>query len=176
MRKTPLAIVSATVVVLGAWPTVGRAQVTGPGQLGVRIVIESSCDISGATGGTLTGALLDFGTHSLLQSAINADTTTSAQPLQVLCTPDARYTLTFGQGLHASGTPPQNRRMASGTDFIPYELFSDAQRSTALGSIGPRDATGSLETITVYGRVPAQPGAAPPAGTYTDTVVVTLSF
>ncbi|UWX04453.1 spore coat protein U domain-containing protein [Pseudoxanthomonas sp. NC8] len=34
--------------------------------------------------------------------------------------------------------------------------------------------SGSIQALTVYGRVPAQPVSA--AGTYSDTVTVTLTF
>ena len=77
-----------------------------------------------------------------------------------------------------SGTYLQ-RKMTSGTNTLNYNLYTTSTRTIVWGngtsgsSIVPlaRNFTG---TITVYGRIPA--GQNVRAGTYTDTVTVTVTF
>jgi spore coat protein U-like protein len=93
------------------------------------------------------------------------------------CTPAASYLVTMDDGRNGSaGT----RRMAdaSGTQFLAYELFSDAGRTRrwgasdagGVGAIAPAD--GQVE-LAVYARLVA--GRAEP-GEYRDTVTVTVAF
>jgi spore coat protein U-like protein len=70
--------------------------------------------------------------------------------------------------------------MADGNGrYIQYELYRDSARSQRWGNTPGTDSSddtgsGSAQTATVYGRVPAQ--AVTAAGTYSDTVTVTLTF
>jgi spore coat protein U-like protein len=80
--------------------------------------------------------------------------------------------------------------MAAGTARLGYNVFSDAARSQVWGSgtggtviasgamtVGPGvgNGGGSLSvTHTIYGRIPQLQDAAP--GTYSDTLLVTLTF
>ncbi|XAH23337.1 spore coat U domain-containing protein [Xylophilus sp. GW821-FHT01B05] len=102
---------------------------------------------------------------------------TVSQDIGLLCTAGLSYTVGLSAGGHASAG---QRRMASGTNFLAYDIF---KASGALwGEVGGARAPGpavadglNLQTIpynaTVY---PAQ--APPPAGSYTDNVVVDVQF
>ena len=184
MRPHPVATFQTGKVIAGtacliaaisAWPMAAQAQVTG--DLEVRLTIVDSCDVSGSGGGGALGtAVLDFGTATLLQNAIDADTTTSAgEVLQVLCNPDVDYTLTFDEGLHATDGTIQTRAMqlVGDTALVRYQLYTTAARTAVLDTI-TGVGTGTAQTINVYGRVPAQ--TAPPSGNYRDTVTITMSF
>jgi spore coat protein U-like protein len=95
----------------------------------------------------------------------------------VACTKNTSYTVSLGTGLNAAGSA---RRMSSGggtPDYLTYELFLDAARTTVWNATNMSSGTAasiSPVTLTVYGRVPAAQNVG--AGTYTDTVVSTVNF
>lgn len=68
--------------------------------------------------------------------------------------------------------------MALGSQAVTYGLYKDAARSQPWGSAGTQLVTGSgagaAQNLPVYGRV--LPQSTPPAGSYTDTVVVTVTY
>jgi spore coat protein U-like protein len=77
--------------------------------------------------------------------------------------------------------------MANGGNFISYNLYSDAGYSTpwttgatnstctTVGQCYIGTGTGSAQTLTVYGKVPTV-AVAPAAGSYTDTVTITVTY
>lgn len=93
------------------------------------------------------------------------------------------YTLSLSRGSSGTYAP---RRMNAGSARLNYNLFRDAARAQVWG-----DGTNSTGTVagtanfvwfqtsqtsnhTAYGRVPAQQNASP--GSYTDTIVLTITF
>ncbi|WP_255322977.1 spore coat U domain-containing protein [Lysobacter sp. K5869] len=103
----------------------------------------------------------------------NVDRTTA---IGLTCTGRTAWQLGIGNGLNASGNI---RRMRSaGGQFVPYELYRDSGRSQRWGTTLGTDTvggtgTGAAQSQTVYGRV--APQVATP-GSYTDTVVVTVTY
>lgn len=75
-----------------------------------------------------------------------------------------------------------DRRMTrgGGTDQVHYQLYQNASYSIAWGdgsagtSTVTGTGTGSSQLLTVYARV--QPQTTPMAGTYTDTVIATITY
>jgi spore coat protein U-like protein len=62
---------------------------------------------------------------------------------------------------------------------VTYTLYSNAGRTTVSDDIGTGGAvsgtgSGSTQSLTAYGRIPLQTTPAP--GTYSDTIVVTVSY
>lgn len=116
---------------------------------------------------------LGFGTHGVLTANVDAN-----GQVTVTCTPSTAYTVELGNGL--AGTGPTSRLMTNGPETITYGLYRDAARtepwgdSATPGSEASGTGNGVAQDFTVYGRVPAQ--ATPGPGTYTDTVVVTLTY
>lgn len=165
----------AAFAAVSIWPMAAQAQVTqSTGELEVRLLVNASCDISGSTSGGLGTAVLDFGTATLLQSAIDADTGTSGtDALEVLCNPGVNYTLTFDAGQNATQIADRAMKREGGTELVNYQLYSDAGRSNVLNTISGT-GTGTSQAVTVYGRVPAQ--TAPPPGNYRDVVIITVAF
>ena len=99
---------------------------------------------------------------------------TAQANIPVTCSNGGSYKVFLDNGLnYASST----RRMANGSNYMSYALYSDSARSTAF----PVDATGSALTGTaslvntvVYGTIPAQ--ATPPVGAYADTLQITVRY
>ncbi|WP_223819707.1 Csu type fimbrial protein [Cupriavidus cauae] len=124
----------------------------------------------------ITATNVDFGTRGLLSADATATGTITAR-----CTNGSPYTLAINAGTSA-GASVANRRMqrSGGTEQIGYQLYQNAAYSVPWGdgttgtSVLSATGTGATQSYTVYGRVPAQ--QTPVAGTYADTVTVTVTY
>ncbi|MBO9654913.1 MAG: spore coat U domain-containing protein [Agrobacterium tumefaciens] len=114
---------------------------------------------------------IDFGSHGVLNTAVDAN-----GAINLTCTNGLNYSVALNGGL--SNSPPAARQMVQGASSIIYGLYRDIGRTNVWGSATGQIATGtgngSLQTLAVYGRVPAQNTPAP--GNYSDTVVVTVNY
>lgn len=102
--------------------------------------------------------------------------------LSVTCTTGTPWVLGLNNGLNASGATVSatNRRMTSGSGFIPYGLYRDAGRSQLFGSTAGTDTvsgtgTGAVQSVPVFGRVSAS-STNVAAGIYQDTVVAQVTY
>ena len=125
----------------------------------------SSCLVSAST--------LDFGTAGALTS--NVDTTNS---IDVTCTLGTTYQIGLSGG-NAAAADPTQRKMSFGATDITYGIYSNAAYTLPWGdTLGTNTvagtATGTVQSYTAYGRVPVQPTPLP--GTYTDSIVVTVTY
>ncbi|MBM7405979.1 MULTISPECIES: Csu type fimbrial protein [Sphingomonas] len=162
--------------ILGLIPAgIAHAQVhTATGELEVKLLVTSSCEVSGSSTGGVGTAVLDFGSTDLLLEAIDADTgTTGVQTFDVLCNPGVAYTLGFGPGQNATEVANRAMRRDGGDELVRYQLYTTAARSAVLVSYAGT-GTGTKIPVQVFGRVPAQ--TAPVPGNYRDVVTVTVTF
>jgi spore coat protein U-like protein len=121
---------------------------------------------------TVSATNMDFGSHGFLTSNIDATSTVT-----VSCSTGAPYSVSLGNGNW--GTSPTSRLLVGSFFTVTYGIYSDAARSVAWGStIGTNTVggtgTGAAQSLTAYGRVPSQ--TTPTTGTYTDSVVVTVTY
>jgi spore coat protein U-like protein len=163
MSRQHRVIAAAIAASLGSGAAVAAETTT---TFGVQIAIEAACTVS-------ADPLLDLSTVGLLNSAVD-----STADLTVLCTDGVAYNIGLNAGANGGGVTLA-RAMVNGTDDVTYDLFSDVGRSTHWGNTilvntVASTGTGANQTFTVYGRVPVQD--TPPAGTYTDTVTVTVTY
>lgn len=122
---------------------------------------------------SVSATLLDFGTAGILQSDIDSTNT-----LSVTCTATTPYSVSLNGGLTGASDPTQ-RQMTRPGGSITYGLYRDAGFNQPWGdSIGSNTlagvGSGLAQIYTVHGRVPPQPTPGP--GTYSDTVVVTVTY
>ncbi len=124
---------------------------------------------------TVTATNMDFGSRGVLDTA-----TTTSNTVSVTCTNGANYTIGLSGG-NAAAVDPTQRKMANGgnTEFVTYGIYRDLARTLPWGStIGTNTVAatgnGSAQAHTAYGHVPAQ--ATPSPQTYTDTIVVTVTY
>ena len=119
----------------------------------------------------VTAQNINFGNHGILDTNVDAN-----GGLGVTCTPGTAYNIGLNNGL--TGTGPTARRMTLGGQAVTYGLYKDAARSQPWGNSGgeriPGTGSGATQSLPVYGRV--QPQQTPAPGTYTDTVVVTVTY
>lgn len=134
--------------------------------IAVNLVVESGC--------TLSAADLDFGTTSVLTSAITADTTVS-----VTCTNGTPYNIGINEG-DVAGSTTTTRLMGGGnSETVSFTLWQDSALSTNWGSVQGTNTyagtgTGASQTVTVYGKVPAQ--TTPSASTYKTTLTASVYY
>lgn len=150
---------------------------TATGNLTVKANVASSCMVNTPASGSASNAVLDFGSVTSLSAPVNADTTTSGGAnVSVLCTNKTPWSIAFDGGKNVTNT---QRRMAGGTtEFINYNLFTDSARKNAIDISTPAyngTGTGSVQPLTVYGTIPAGQSL-PSAGSYLDTVTVTVTY
>jgi spore coat protein U-like protein len=127
------------------------------------VVVQSTCTISASP--------LSFGNYS--GALVNATTT-----LSVTCTDTLPYDVGLSAGT-ATGATVTNRMMTGPAGaLLHYSLFSNSGYSinwgNSTGSWVGGIGTGTAQTLTVYGQVPANQH--PAAGNYTDTVIATVTY
>lgn len=119
----------------------------------------------------VSGGSMDFGLIPSLASPIDASVAISAR-----CSASTPYTVSLNDGLSPSGL--MMRRMNNGAEMMRYDLYKNAGRTAPWGSDTgfnvAATGSGSSQSYTVFGRIPAQ--ITPPVGTYTDTVLITVSY
>ena len=177
-RLSVLVIASTAIL---TYSNYANAAGTLSGQIGVEVTIGAGCSVSNSGGDTNTWGTLNFGEYSDLVNTINGSVVGvgvgGAAGLQVTCTDELAYELSFDNGLNASS---DLRRLNVGSTYIPYRLYSDASYASEILNMPlSLTGTGSPESIPVFGRIlPSDQGGntAPIAGTYTDTVTATLSW
>jgi len=177
MKRLITRICWVGVAMLACFSTAPMAQGgTATSNLTVQITITAACTINAAT--------LDFGASvagtTLIASNVDAQTTVS-----VTCTNGSPYSIGMDNGANFSAS----RRMRQGAtaNYLSYGLYTDTGRSNAWTTATSNIAcaatnscflgtgSGSAQSVTIYGRVPST-GSAPPTGTYTDTVTMTITY
>jgi len=116
---------------------------------------------------------------SATSAAIAAGPVESAGNVSVNCTTAAPFSIALSAGL-GTGATVALRQLKSGTQILPYTIYSDAAHtkiwgdgtvaSTPVTGVG----TGALESLIAYGRIFTAPNAT--AGVYVDTVNVTVTY
>ena len=147
--------------------------VTGTANLAVTATVAANCSIS---------------TNALAFGAYDPVTANSSSPLDgtgsvvVTCTTGASTKVTLGQGSNAdtgSTDPLPLRRMKDGgSNFLAYTLYQEAGHNNLWGNTAgsgvSHTGNGTATSITVHGRIAA--GQNVPTGSYSDTVVATITF
>jgi spore coat protein U-like protein len=144
---------------------------TANGNYQVSATVVSSC--------TVSGTQLNFGTTiDPLNTSVPVDATST---LTAVCTNTTPYSVSLDAGVNAGGAANFGARaMNSGANLLGYQLYLDAGRATVWGngtggtSPVAGTGTGSSQSLTIYGRLPALTGTRP--GTYSDTVTVTITY
>lgn len=166
--KTTLAAVAALLVSGAAFAGTDTSNLT------VSATVEANCTID-ASGG------LAFGTYDPVSanSATGADLDNTTSTISTTCTNGSAATITLGEGANAQGgsTPAAPlRQMISGSDLLSYNLYTDSAGGTVWDDTTGKSitGTGAADPVTVYGRIAK--GQAVPVGSYSDTVIATVTF
>lgn len=146
---------------------------TATSSLSVTATVSANCTISTTP--------VAFGAYDpIVTNATNPLNGTGT--VTVTCTNGSAATIALGQGSNAAGgstdAAPLRQMKDAGTDLLAYSLYQDTGRTTIWGNTVATSASdtgnGTAQAITVYGSVAA--GQNVPAGSYSDTVVATVTF
>jgi spore coat protein U-like protein len=146
---------------------------TATSSLSVTATVAANCSISTTP--------VAFGSYD----PVTANATlplTSTGTVTVTCTSGSTGTITLGQGANPGGgstdAAPARQLKDAGTDVLSYGLYQDNGHVTPWGNTAGTGVsslgTGTAASLTVYGSVAA--GQNVPAGSYSDTVLATVTF
>ncbi|WP_167737579.1 Csu type fimbrial protein [Sphingomonas parva] len=165
LSRAGAVLAAAGALGFGAAPAFAQ---TASSSLDVSATVTANC--------TVTTSPIAFGAVNTLSSS-NVDGTGG---VTVTCTNGTAWAASADAG-SGTGATLGNRRMTAGSNQLSYNLYTDSGRSSVWG-----DGTGSTATVantgtglaqdfTVYGRVAAGQTSVP-AGSYSDTVAVTITY
>lgn len=130
----------------------GTAMASDSADLAVSATVIASC--------SMTGGTLPFGE---LDPTTAPEVTASSDAVTVTCTSGTTYSLTGDDGANASGT---QKRLSDGSEnYIPYSVVIPSGGS----------GTGSAVGVTITGTIAASSYNTAPAGSYADTVVLSVT-
>ncbi|WP_079227245.1 spore coat U domain-containing protein [Pseudomonas putida] len=153
---------------------------TVTGNITSTLTLTSACQVNGAGGTTgLNFGNLNFGTTDALFTTANAQVLGGGGgAMSILCSAGTVPVIKVRAGTHDGQSSGGTRALADGAgNFVPYDFYTDAGRTQLLavdGTITLPTSTGVAQTVNLYGQARGKAGL--PAGTYTDTVAVELSF
>jgi spore coat protein U-like protein len=143
---------------------------TVTGQMHVTAVIDPVCSINVND--------LHFGSYDPNTSSPHITQT----DIIIYCSNNLGYTISFDKGMGPEASLTQ-RKMTSGEHFLSYNLFTNNSLNTVLGDALNSESTtisgtGIGATLpvthTIYGAI--FPGQQKPAGIYSDTITVTVTY
>jgi spore coat protein U-like protein len=121
---------------------------------------------------TISAGALTFGAYDpvVTNATTNLDQTST---ITVACTKGSTGVVSLDNGANYSS----GRRMKAGANFLGYEMYSDSGRTTVwntTNTVSYTAASKATSPLTVYGRVAA--GQDVPVGSYSDSVIATITF
>jgi spore coat protein U-like protein len=121
---------------------------------------------------TFSAADLVFGTYRGVQLDAQSQ-------ISLTCTSGTPWNVGLNQGTFAGATVTTRKMTGPGTSSMSYSLYRDSGRTLNWGNTVGTDTvsgtgSGSTQTVTVFGRVPASQNLS--AGSYQDTIIATITF
>lgn len=141
----------------------------------VSATVVNGCLISGTNTGVF-GAL-DFGTQPGVGSRSVSASYVQSSTINLACTPGTTLNMSINGGGNY-GTS-RNLKVANNTDLVAYTLYTSATHSAASAipvnqNVALTYSNANNITLPIYGLL--QLGGVNRAGTYSDTLTVTLSW
>lgn len=122
---------------------------------------------------------LNFGSFPSVPSNVDVVSTSGAGSVVVTCTPGTTVAIGMDYGINGGSVTQRYMANSGGTATLAYQLYQNAARTVVWGT-GAQAMTinsfpATTQTYPVYGRLFSFT-TSPTAGTYTDTVTVTLTY
>lgn len=146
----------------------------------VSATVENGCVFGDSMESSTTSfGTIDFGTLSSLSSSVDVVSSTGSGSIVVTCTPGLSATIALDYGVNGGNSTERYLINGSGSTTLGYQLYQDSARTKVWGTDSLAYSISSFpsttQTYPVYARLFAS-SAMPAAGTYTDTVTVTLTY
>jgi len=149
----------------------GRDNSSGTASLTVNMTVSNDC--------TVTAPNISFGGFPVVSAFSPV-----SQTINVSCTKGSPYTVGLDPGQNASGG---RRRMVSGGNYLSYDIFKSAgttvwgsvgaaRRSSTDAEINPGNGLGTGSQVFNYNAKVYTDQSTPPAGAYTDNVILDVGF
>lgn len=131
---------------------------TATGDMNVKLTVVKSCSV--------TVDDMDFGSHGSNDGLI-----TTISHANVTCTNGTGYTV----GTDASHD--YEMQSSDGTNKVAYAIYGDKTGTSNLSQTTiPGTGTGAVQAVPLYGAVTSDALQAAPAGDYSDTVTLTVTY
>jgi spore coat protein U-like protein len=155
---------------IGGWDS-------GDTLLTANFVVPSLCQLNSTSN-------VDFG--NINDIGITKKDYTAQGAVNTTCNFGTPYSIYLGDGNNRI-TGGFRRMVNSNNEFIPYQLYKDSNYSTVWDATGgvtsvggtggvSKTGTGSAQSTPVYGKIPQGTSIASRPGTYSDSVVVTVTY
>ena len=173
MLKITIRLILALALV--AFASSNSSAATQTANLGVTASVSAGCTISAGT--------VAFGAYDpVVTNASSGADKTGTGIVTVDCTNGSATTVTLGQGANpgagSTDAAPLRRMNDGSANYISYSLYQDAAFVNPWGNTPatgePYTGTGTSSDLTVYGV--ALKGQNVPVGSYSDTVIATITF
>ena len=125
---------------------------------------------------TITAGPVSFGHYNGISGAAT-DVIATMSPT---CTTGKRYAISLDAGVGAGASASARMLTGPGGARLMYGIYTDAARTTVWGDgssgtlLQSGSGNGAVAPLQIYGRIPA--GQNPPAGAYSDTLTVTVTY
>lgn len=167
------------IIILLAFSRISVAE-TETKDFSVSATIENGCVFGDGSGSSITDfGTINFGMMSSISDDVDVVSSSGSGSIVVTCTPGVAATIALDYGVNGGSSTARYMTNSAGTQTLGYQLYQDSVRSTVWGTdslaYSILSFTGTTQTYPVYARLFAS-GDMPTAGTYTDTVTVTLSY
>ncbi|MGE8323702.1 MAG: spore coat U domain-containing protein [Pseudomonas sp.] len=157
-----------------------QAQAATTGNITATLTLTAACQVNGSSGTSgMNFGNLNFGSQDALFTSANAQVLGGGGgAMSILCSAGTVPAIRVRAGTHDGQSTGGNRALADGSgNFVPYDFYTDAGHTQLLDiddTITLPTSTGVAQTVNLYGQARGKAGL--PAGVYTDTVAVELSF
>ena len=175
-NQSNLKVAIASAALLGAASlTVPAYAATDTSNMAVTATVGEAC--------TIATADIAFGAYDAINDHASAPLTAQGS-VTTTCTLDKAAKVIIGQGLYAlegstDGAPVRRMGGDGEGDYLAYNVYSDASLSNvwtnAVDSGIATTGTGEAVVMQVYGAIEADQTDSP-AGSYSDTLVVTVDY
>jgi len=135
--------------------------------------VVAGCVVSGTNTGVF--GTLNFGTQSGVATSSVSASYVQSTTINLACTPGTAVSMSINGGSNYATT--RNLKISGNTNTVPYYLYSNATHTTAIpvnSAVALSYSNANNITLPIYGLL-TLPGPTR-AGTYTDTLTVTLSW
>ncbi|PLR40497.1 spore coat protein U [Chimaeribacter coloradensis] len=145
--------------------------------------LVNGCVLGSGSADVTTFGTLNFGNVPSLDTPVDVVSSQGSGSIVLKCTPGTPVTLALGNGNNVTGSISAGRRLikAETGETLAYQLYQNAARTTVWGngSNGGTtlvlSATGAVQEYKIYARL-LNTVTLPSAGTYSDSVLVTVTY
>ncbi len=146
----------------------------------VNATITNGCAFGTSLSSPVTSlGSINFGSFASVPANIDVVSTSGAGSVVVTCTPGATVAIAMDYGTHGGSATQRYMANSGATATLAYQLYQDSAHTRVWGTAALAMTVSSFpattQTYPVYARLFSFT-TSPTAGTYTDTVTVTLTY